>query len=94
MAESAGSWTKKEREGRVSGGGDQGFKCTRQSRRCGRICSVLESFRIHVNGGLGARMESGEEEEGKKEDNAGTHDFDRTVEMSCISAARSKSNGD
>ena len=37
--------------------------------------------------------ERGEEEEGKKEDNAGTHDFDRTAGMQSVSATRSKSNG-
>ena len=40
-----------------------------------------------------AKKESGEEEEGKKEDDAGASDFERTAQMQRISAFRFRSDG-
>ena len=53
----------------------------------------MEALRIRVNGGRARRKESGEGEEGKKEDDAVAFDFERTAEMQRVSAARFRSDG-
>ena len=64
-------------------------------QRCDGDLTGLRKVRIGDHGGrCDEEGKSARMKKGKKEDNAGTHDFDRTVEMSCISAASSKSNGD